>query len=110
MPLFDPDKGDTEQDQHDGNRPGVVQMRLAPVVQQQTDHSRRHCCHNDLAPHLENVLFQTSAESGLRHGVRIVLFAKGPKLVPVDDHDRQNCAQLNHNIEHFLEIIGCVQL
>ena len=109
MPLFDPDKRDTKQNQHNGNCPRIVQVCLTPVVQQKPDHCRRHRCHDDLAPHLENVLFQACPEAGLCHGVRVILLAERPQLFPVDDDNRQNSSQLNHNVKHFLEIICCVQ-
>ena len=64
----------------------------------------------DLEPHDEYILLYHLSERRFVQRMSIVLFAEGPQLLPEYNDYCKNCAELNHNIEHFLEFVGFVEI
>ena len=97
---FDEDEGDAVDDQGHGYYHIIIEVSVHPVVQQQADHCRGDHRHDDLEPQVPGLLL-----------LNLALFrGEGVELVEEKYDHRQNRAELDHHLEHFVEGIGYVQL
>lgn len=103
---FDRDERDAEHDERDGNRCIVVEQFLEQVVPFQADNRRRDARNDDLAPQTDDV----AVDGDGRAAVAALIALHRPDLVPEQNHDRENCAELNDDLEHLVERIRNIEL
>ena len=102
VPVFHQQEAHAVEDQGAGDHRGCGKMGFDVVVQQDGGHGAGDAGHNDLQPEGDGLLLQADPALGRS--------AKGPELVPEQDHHRQDGAQLDHYEEHLLEGLGGVDL
>ena len=79
-----------------------MQVSFDDVIKQERHGRARDARHNNLEPKGKRVLFPKRFFA--------VLKLEREHFVPEQDDHRKDCAELNHNKEHFLERIVCVEL
>ena len=79
-----------------------MQVSFDDVIKQERHGRARDARHHNLEPKGKRVLFPKRFFA--------VLKLEREHFVPEQDDHRKDCAELNHNKEHFLERIVCVEL
>ena len=106
MRGLDGDERNAEHDQRDSDRLIVVKQLLKQIVPLEADDRRRNAGDNDLAPQTDNIAVDRDG----RAAVTAVIALERPDLVPEQHDDRKDRAELNHDLEHFIECVRNVQL
>lgn len=78
-----------------------MEVRFEKIVKEYPDDARGEAGDDDLAPKPQNAL--------LHDGLFLVLPLEGEKLLPEEDDHRENGAQLNDDVEHFLEGVALAE-
>lgn len=105
--VFDDDEQNPEQDQHHGDGRRVVEMGFEEIVEGAADDRRRNCRDDDLEPHFQDVVVPADFADPIFGGADA---ADRPQPLPVQQHDRQNCAELNDDHVHRNKALRFVQI
>lgn len=98
--AFHDDEDNAVEYEHDGYRVGVVEVFVHPVIEEQTNDSRRDAADRDHAPQPpRSALFS----------VRF-LRREGIELVEIEQDDRHDSAQLDDHEEEREELIAHIEL
>ena len=95
--VFDDDEQNPEQDQHHGDGRRVVEMGFEEIVEGAADDRRRNRRDDDLEPHLQDVVIPADFADPVLGGADA---ADRPQPLPVQQHDRQNRAELDDDHVH----------
>ena len=105
LPLLHQNERYAVKNQHRRDHRSVMQVRIHPVVKRNTDDCTGQNGDHDLEPQHNGVHLKQPDEA-------LALFGhfEGPELGEVQQHNRQNRAELNDHLEHGLKRIGHLQL